>query len=233
MNYLNKSGIYCIKNKVNNKVYIGSAVNFRTRFISHRTNLNNNKKQPNRYLQFAWNKYEESNFEFIILEYVENRKDLRNVEQKWMDKLNVLDKNYGYNICPKAENSSGYKHTEDALKKMKKTQSNRKPISEETRKRMSKAQKGLKLGKNHPNYGKTMSEETKKKIGKGNKGHTKSRGENNPAAKYNELQVRTYRRAVEFGMKRMEICRLLNIPKSTMNNMINKSSWKYIYKTGN
>ena len=39
-------------------------------------------------------------------------------------------------------------------------------MGEETRKKMSEAQKG----KNHPNYGKTASEETRKKISEGHKG---------------------------------------------------------------
>lgn len=35
------SGIYCIKNLINNKGYIGSAVSFRLRFNCHRSQLNN------------------------------------------------------------------------------------------------------------------------------------------------------------------------------------------------
>ena len=43
------SGIYIIKNNINDKVYIGSAVNCHRRFIQHKSDFN--KKQFNRALQ--------------------------------------------------------------------------------------------------------------------------------------------------------------------------------------
>ena len=55
----------------------------------------------------------------------------------------------------------GKKHSEEARKKMSKSQKGKKR-SEETRKRMSEANKG----KNNPMYGRKLSEETKKKIAK-------------------------------------------------------------------
>jgi len=50
------SGIYKILNTVNNKFYIGSAVNLNSRFRTHKANLINNK-HPNKHLQAAFNKY--------------------------------------------------------------------------------------------------------------------------------------------------------------------------------
>lgn len=41
--YLNKSGIYRIINVINNKFYIGSAINLRKRRNTHFEQLNNNK----------------------------------------------------------------------------------------------------------------------------------------------------------------------------------------------
>ncbi len=174
---IDKSGIYCIKNLVNNKVYIGSAVNFNKRFYEHSWELNKNIHH-NIYLQRSFNKYGESNFEFIILEYTEKIENLRGAEQKWMNDLNVLDVEYGYNICTKAENSSGYRHTEETIEKMREIAKNRPPVSKETKIKISKASKDRKhkpetierfkeIAKNRL----PMSEETKKKISESKKDH--------------------------------------------------------------
>ena len=59
----NNTGIYCIKNLENGKIYIGKSVNIKNRWISHRNTLKNNK-HDNSYLQNSWNKYGESSFVF-------------------------------------------------------------------------------------------------------------------------------------------------------------------------
>ncbi len=46
----NKSGIYVIKNKINNKVYVGKAVNIYRRIKAHITALNTKSKDENRHL---------------------------------------------------------------------------------------------------------------------------------------------------------------------------------------
>ena len=61
------SGIYKIENKANSKIYIGSTINFTTRWWKHRALLRH-CKHPNSHLQAAWNKYGESNFAFQIIE---------------------------------------------------------------------------------------------------------------------------------------------------------------------
>jgi predicted GIY-YIG superfamily endonuclease len=71
------SGIYEIINKLNNKRYIGSAQEFKSRWKDHKSSLLNNKHQ-NKHLQHSFNKYYEiennnSNFlEFHIIEIMEN-----------------------------------------------------------------------------------------------------------------------------------------------------------------
>lgn len=65
----------------------------------------------------------------------------------------------------------GRKHSKESLKKMSESQKGH-PVSEETRKKISKSLSGA----NNPNYGKKMSEENKQKISKALKG--KYTGEN-------------------------------------------------------
>lgn len=72
---LYETGVYAIVNKTNDKFYIGSASRigispsdsgFYTRWYSHIASLNSNSSQCT-YLQNAWNKYGEENFEFKII----------------------------------------------------------------------------------------------------------------------------------------------------------------------
>lgn len=67
-NIYSRIGIYAIRNIINGKMYIGkTGMNFGDRWDSHRSLLNN-QKHDNQYLQNAWNKYGEENFEFIVIE---------------------------------------------------------------------------------------------------------------------------------------------------------------------
>lgn len=62
-----KYGIYGIKNKLNNKIYIGKTMkSFGDRWDCHKAQLNGGY-HDNPHLQNAWNKYGSNNFEFTIL----------------------------------------------------------------------------------------------------------------------------------------------------------------------
>lgn len=80
----NKSGIYKIKNIINNKFYIGSTRDFKKRFNEHNKNLKKNKGAP--YIQNEYNKYQTDSFIFEIIELTENDKTiLIETEQKYLD----------------------------------------------------------------------------------------------------------------------------------------------------
>ena len=59
-------GIYCIKNKLNNKCYIGSSNDLIYRECMHFHKLKYNK-HVNNHLQASYNKYGRDNFEFFRL----------------------------------------------------------------------------------------------------------------------------------------------------------------------
>jgi group I intron endonuclease len=129
------SGVYEIKNKLNNHRYIGSSVNILSRFSGHKYDLHKNKHHST-YLQRAWNKYGESNFEFNILETCEPVKDtLLFIEQKY------LDLKPEYNICKIAGNSMGVKHSKEFCIKqslLKKGVKNKRRFTEEEFKQFKK-----------------------------------------------------------------------------------------------
>ena len=98
-----KTGVYLIKNKVNNKFYIGStAKSIDRRFYTHLNSLRKNEHHSE-YLQKSWNKYGEDSFIFIILECCDP-KDCISREQYYMNTL--LPE---YNICPTAGSVLGAK----------------------------------------------------------------------------------------------------------------------------
>jgi group I intron endonuclease len=82
------SGVYQIVCKPNGKIYVGSAINLRWRWHSHRRDLGNGV-HVNPHLQFAWNLYGETNFEFSVLEYVDEQR-LLTTEQLWITKQVAL-----------------------------------------------------------------------------------------------------------------------------------------------
>lgn len=78
-------GIYCIKNVLTNKCYIGSSINIGIRLSKHKSQLKHNK-HFNSHLQNSWNKYGEDYFSCFILEYCKSE-ELLDKEQSWVDIL--------------------------------------------------------------------------------------------------------------------------------------------------
>lgn len=138
--------IYCIRNIVSNKIYIGSSVNYKNRKRTHLHTLRNNNHK-NIKLQNAFNKYGENKFDFGIIETVEDKNNLINREQYHIDKLKPF-----YNISPTAENSLGIKRSKKFKRKISLAQTGKK-LTEEHKKNIS-------LG----NKGKIVSQETRRKI---------------------------------------------------------------------
>ena len=90
-----KSGIYKIINLVNNKFYVGSAVNLRRRKARHFSELRNNRHN-NRHLQAAWLKYGEKSFVFVVVEEVPDLAKLLDAENIWLKEH--VGKDYCYNL---------------------------------------------------------------------------------------------------------------------------------------
>lgn len=149
------TGVYAIRNKINGKVYVGSAAGrkgFSDRWKEHRCELRVGN-HCNSHLQAAWNKYGEKSFEFLVLIRCLPKECVQN-EQQLIDDLYACDGDFGYNQCPTAGNMLGFK------------------FSKESRARISKRMSGNKhrLGKESPFKGKTHSEESKKKMSLSRKG---------------------------------------------------------------
>lgn len=80
-------GIYCIKNTINNKLYIGSSKNINKRKQEHFSRLRRGVHK-NVKLQASYNKHGEASFIFEILETNSklNREELLSLEQNYIDR---------------------------------------------------------------------------------------------------------------------------------------------------
>lgn len=173
----NVSGIYVIKNTKNGKVYIGQAQDFRKRWDHHKYRLNGGY-HSNRHLQHAWNKYGEKAFKFQKLEYCAIEQ-LDNREQHYLDIY--MPKGLCYNLARDVRAPGrGRIITEETRRKLSEANKsrNRSPFSEETRRKMSEAAKNKlppsaetrrKLSEATKNR-RSPSEETRRKISETLKG---------------------------------------------------------------
>lgn len=147
------SAIYAITNTLNNKMYIGSSVSCEKRWNEHRRSLASGKHHS-RYLQSSYKKYGKENFDFSIIEFVDDRDSLTKREQVWIDFFKPK-----YNGRPIANSPLGTKHTE------------------QTKLKMSAAHKGKIFSKNHcaniskAKKGKSISDAQKILISNSLKGH--------------------------------------------------------------
>ena len=191
-------GIYMIQNKVNNKIYIGQAVDIKKRWGEHRKELRGGY-HSNRHLQNSWKRDGEKNFEFsILLECEESQ--LNTFEEYYIFELMTYDDRVGYNKTyggdsgrpteeSKRKNSEAHKgkhHTKETRRKMSAAQKGKqlseehrrklseatkgKQLSEEHRRKLSESHKGKMVGENHPMYGKHPTEETRRKNSEAHKG---------------------------------------------------------------
>lgn len=154
------SGIYAIRNTINGKAYVGSAVKVSRRWARHRTDLATGIHHSAK-LQRAWSKYGADRFEFVVLEVVDGKAGLIEREQYWIDKLNAFAG--GYNTTSTAGNCLGVTHGDDVRQKVreKALQQWADPVSraillesrkgrtqsEETRAKMSAAHMGIAKGR--------------------------------------------------------------------------------------
>jgi group I intron endonuclease len=183
-----KSGIYKITNTVNQKIYVGSAVNLQARFNNHKSHLRKNTHHSIK-LQRAWNKYGEDAFIFSVIEFVHETENLIKREQFYFDVLIPFGKN-GYNIATVAGSILGVKRSDETKEKLriasgsrthteetkikisesKKGNSKHYPMTDSGRKSFLEKMKGRKLSPEHRAKcslgmkGKKHSEETKKRM---------------------------------------------------------------------
>ncbi|XOV86757.1 MAG: GIY-YIG nuclease family protein [Pseudomonadota bacterium] len=96
-------GVYCIRNTVNNRCFVGFSTDIQARFNRHRQQLKYGS-EPNPLLLADWREFGADSFVFETLELLEPldksgynpREDLKVLESIWLEKLNPFVPD-GYN----------------------------------------------------------------------------------------------------------------------------------------
>lgn len=147
--------VYKITNNINGKIYVGK----------HSTdNLNDGYMGSGKLIKLAYNKYGIENFTKQILQFAETEYDLNDLEMFYIKDLDARTK--GYNLTDGGEGSLGL----EPWNKGKVGIIKGKHHSEETKLKISKANKGKTKGRTTWIKGKHHSEETKKKISETKRG---------------------------------------------------------------
>lgn len=134
-------GIYKISNTIDDRIYIGSAKDFKIRWSMHKSSLRR-VKHKNPYLQNFINKHSIQILVFESIEFCEES-ELLIREQWYLD--NIIRWNYDFNIAKEASAPMmGRFHTESS-KKLMSDKAKGVPKSEEAKKNMSESRKGRKV----------------------------------------------------------------------------------------
>ena len=125
-----------IRNKINDKKYIGQAVDIDRRWRDHKSELDGNR-HCNPHLQNSWNKYGADNFEFTII---------HECDEELLDELEIMyiahfdTYNNGYNLTLGGDGCRGYRYTDEQRARSSEAKKG-KPKSEECKAKLSESRK--------------------------------------------------------------------------------------------
>jgi len=163
----NKYTVYAHINTANNKMYIGI-----TGSKPEKRWSNGKAYKYNSYFTRAINKYAWDNFQHEIIAEHLTEHEAKNFEILLIEKLNLTNRDLGYNLTKGGESSNGLIHSEESKEKIRIKNSGKnnffygKHHTEESNQKNREAH----LGEKSVWYGKHHTEEEKRKIGEGNKG---------------------------------------------------------------
>jgi len=161
-------GIYQIRNIENGKKYVGSSKDLEMRWEKHRQKLNaDNHYNP--YLQNAWNKYGQENFNFEILESSINNENLKTKEKNYIKEFKTCDEENGYNIQKDPQGGdtlTGHPNYDELMEKWSEKNSGKKNgfYGETHEKETIEFLRELSKGKNNPMYNKSHDKEAIEKM---------------------------------------------------------------------
>lgn len=196
-----KTGVYCLVNLINGKIYIGSSINLAVRMKNYlNTTFLKNKKNNNLPIISALLKYGQENFAVLILEFVV------------VENLAIRETYYityllpHYNILKQGYSSIGYTNTE-ATKQMLSELAKNRIHSDKTKALISRAL----VGENNPFYNKNHSVDSKLRMIEANSAY--------PVYIYN-----SFRKLLVIFPSVSSLAKLINSNHSTIINNIKNGS---------
>ena len=178
-----ESGIFCIRNIPNGKIFIGKSIGLREARKRCFSRLRGNKF-ANKALQKDFRLFNEEEFEFRVLEYC-RPEELSEKKKVYIEHFNALNPEYGYNWMKQkhmeelGERKIGVSRSSEIRKKISETKTGV-PRGEETIRKISETIAGTVHTEEWNNNirlalkEKKLSEETKQKLSEVQKGRPKS-----------------------------------------------------------
>jgi group I intron endonuclease len=163
--------VYCIKNIINNKEYIGLTIRtLEERWKQH-------IRESNREGGWEWNtplgnaikKYGKDSFEVFVLEECSSETEMKQKEIWLIRERKSLASETGYNLTLGGDGRLGYKLSEETKRKIGEGNFG-KIMSDDARAKMSIAAKKRCVGKPSPMDGKKHTDDSLKKISESSKG---------------------------------------------------------------
>lgn len=190
---LNCCGIYLIRNKINNKIYIGQSNNIHRRWLEHLRSgqpeiyKQKNERDSKAPIHLAMQKYGIENFSIEILE---KTRKLDEREKYWISKFQSTNSDIGYNILEGGQKQAplkGEKHGQAKLTQKEVDKIKQELIANvKTLTELSKEYNISKSTLSMINQGKIWKEKRKYPLRETNYG---SKGSKNPRAKFSEKEV--------------------------------------------
>lgn len=242
-------GIYAIASKKSGRIYFGSSVNIKSRWVRHLWELKNGV-HSNVHLQRVYDKYGKSDLNFAIIQKVEDVNKLASAEQSWVDvylstgaKVCVLNQTLKINFSGLYERKQGVYTEERKMVHSKMMMGNKfalgksHPQTEEVKLRISNSLKGVPFTeerkKNISNalLKRSYSEEaiTKRKKLIEYRSNQKIVNFKKPTkTKLNEDDVREIRRLYNSGVFTSELSNKFGVNKASIGKVVNWVTWKHV-----
>lgn len=164
--------IYKIKNKITDKIYIGSTLDFKKRKQSHLNALQNGNHHSY-HLQNSYNKFGKDAFEFFFKKIeVESEEELRKIEERYINFCWASAKLYNVSKKGSGGDLISYhpKYDEIKLKISNGLKKRYENLTEEDFKKISERVSGEK----NPNYGKKWTNDQRKHLSEYRKTHPRT-----------------------------------------------------------
>ena len=233
--------VYIVTNKINNKKYIGLSINKSEKFRDTYYGSGKLIKQ-------AIKKYGKENFIKEIVKEFDNENDCRDFERHLIKENNAVDSNMFYNMSPGGyggaakghivseetrqkirQSSTGRKHTSESIEKIRESSKNR-IRSEETQDKMSKSIKENWDNRDIDERKEIADKISKSKTGKKTKIETKEKLSKINAKLNKEDVINIHNLSKIEKMSYREIGKIYNINGSSVCEIVNKVSYKWVWE---
>lgn len=226
----NKSGIYCIENKLNHKKYIGQTKQkFIKRYWYHLWSLRNGS-HFNKKLLNSFNKNNEDDFIFYMVEEEYDADKINELEKKYIKEFDTIET--GCNISEGGQEQNLVKYVSPESRKrvgqINKERMTGKKLSEETKQKMRQASHHQRQSEDgirrisEAMKNRIVSDETKEKLRNANI------GSKSPVTVLDEEKVKEIKIGLKEGIRQSELAKQFNVSYGVISAIKHNRTWTHV-----